>query len=49
MIWIGQSYLEINRDGVVLIAKNAELPVREELTEEELKKYATPALINHFE
>ena len=49
MTWIGQSYVEINRDAILIIAKNSELPLRENLTEEELKKYATPALINHLE
>ena len=33
----------------MIIAKNAEIPLREELTDEELKKYGTPSFISHLE
>lgn len=48
MTWIGQSTLEINRDSVYIIVKDSTKKLREELTEVELKKYATPTFLQHL-
>ena len=47
--WIGQSVLEINRDGAYVVVKDNEIKLREDLTEEELKKYGSSAFIDHIE
>ena len=39
--WLGQSTIEINRDSVYVVVKDNFKKVREELTEEEFKKYAS--------
>jgi hypothetical protein len=46
--WIGQSTLEINRDSVYVIVKDCSKVLREELTEEEMRKYASREYINHI-
>ena len=48
MTWIGQSTLEVNRDGVYIIVKDQRKQVREDLTDEELSKYASSALMDHL-
>jgi hypothetical protein len=42
VVWLGQSTLEINRDSVFIVVRDRSIPVREELTDEELIKYCTP-------
>ena len=48
MTWIGQSTLEVNRDAVYIIVKDNSKRVRETLTEEELRRYASPAYLDHM-
>jgi len=38
----------VNRDSVYIIVKDNMIKVRETLTDEELKKYATPAFLDHL-
>lgn len=40
-IWLGQSTIEINRDSVYVVIKDNSIQLREELTDEEIHKYAT--------
>lgn len=39
MAWIGQSSLEINRDSVYIIVKDTSKKVKEDLTDEQIKKW----------
>lgn len=48
MTWIGQSTLEVNRDSVYVIVKDNSIKVREQLTDEEVKKYGTSAFMDHL-
>lgn len=48
MTWIGQSTLEVNRDSVYVIVKNNEIKVREVLTDDEIKRYASSAYLDHM-
>ena len=47
-VWLGQSTLEVNRDAVYVIVKDNEIKLREELTEEEIKKYASNQYLDHI-
>ncbi|CDW83714.1 ubiquitin carboxyl-terminal hydrolase family protein [Stylonychia lemnae] len=47
-VWLGQSTLEINRDSVYIIVKDNEIKIRDNLTEEEVKKYATNQYLDHI-
>lgn len=49
MTAIGHSSLEVNKDGVYIIAKNSAIPLREQLTEEELKMWGSNLYLNHME
>jgi len=40
-VWLGQSTLEVNRDAVYIIVKDNEIKIREDLTAEEMEKYAS--------
>ena len=46
--WLGQSSIEINRDSVYVVVKDSDKRVREELTETELRQYASQAFIDHI-
>ncbi len=48
MVWIGQSTLEINRDSVYVIVKDNTIRVREQLTEEEQKRFGTSQFMDHL-
>lgn len=48
MVWLGQSTLEINRDSAYIMVKDSSKKVREELTDEEMKKYSSASLLNHL-
>ena len=47
--WICQSTLEINRDSILIIVRDNSIKVREELTTEELLKYATNNFMEHLQ
>ena len=47
--WIGQSTLEINRDGVFVVVRDFRKKVREELTEEEVLKWASNSFLDHLQ
>jgi hypothetical protein len=40
-VWLGQSTLEINRDSIYVVVRDSSIPVREELSEEEVRKFCT--------
>lgn len=48
MTWIGQSTLEVNRDSAYVIVKDNDIKVRDQLTDEEIKKYASSAYLDHI-
>lgn len=47
--WIGQSTLEINRDEVFVVVRDHRKKVREELTEEEVLKWASNSFLDHLQ
>jgi hypothetical protein len=47
-IWLGQSTIEINRDSVYVFAKDNSIPLRETLTDDEIRMYASNAYLDHI-
>lgn len=47
-MWLGQSTLELNRDGVYAIIRNIHVPMREELTEDEVRNYCNSQVMEHL-
>lgn len=47
-VWLGQSTLEVSRDAVYIVVKDNQIPLREQLTEEEIKKYASQQFLDHI-
>ena len=45
---IGLSSFAINRDGVFIIVKDMRKKLREELTDDEIQKYATNSFLDHL-
>lgn len=46
--WLGQSTIEINRDSVYVIVKDASKTLREQLTDDELRMYASQQYLEHI-
>ena len=46
--WLGQSTIEINRDSVYVFAKDNSIPLRETLTDDEIRMYASHAYLDHI-
>jgi hypothetical protein len=46
--WLGQSTIEINRDSVYVIVKDSSKPLRETLSDDELRVYASHQYLEHI-
>lgn len=47
-IWLGQSTIEINRDSVYVFAKDNSILLRETLTDDEIRMYASNTYLDHI-
>ena len=47
-VWLGQSTLELNRDGVYVVVRDVSVPMREELADEEVRRYCNAQVMEHL-
>ncbi len=48
-MWLGQTSIQINRDGVFVVVRDSSKKIREELTEQELLKWASNGFLDHLQ